>query len=64
MKTLDDLKKLIPTLVDLVKNNDHEIGKSYPEQDEDGWSMCSEYEDNYLCYEEDGWCIEICYRCT
>lgn len=64
MKTLDDLKKLIPTLVDLVKNNDHEIGKSYPERNEDGWSMSSDYESNSVCYEEDGWCIEIYYRCT
>ncbi len=63
MKTIEDLKNLFPTLIDLVASNDHEIGESYFEQDEDGWGRCSDYEDNYVCYEEDGWLIEISYRC-
>lgn len=63
MKTIDDLKKLFPTLIELVANNDHEIGQSCYEQDEDGWGRCDDYEDNYVSYEEDGWSIEISYRC-
>ncbi|MCM1142291.1 MAG: hypothetical protein NC453_27285, partial [Muribaculum sp.] len=63
MKTIDDLKALFPTLIELVANNDHEIGDSYIEQDEDGWGRCNDYNDNYVSYEEDGWCIEISYRC-
>ncbi|MCM1093760.1 MAG: hypothetical protein NC421_07390 [Lachnospiraceae bacterium] len=54
MKTLEDFKKLIPILVDLVKNNDHEIGESCYER----------YEDNYVSYDEDGWLIEVSYRCS
>lgn len=65
MKTLADLNALIPTLCDLVKNNDHEIGDSYYERDEDGFGCCcSEYESNFVCYEEDGWLIEISYQCA
>jgi hypothetical protein len=63
MKTIADLNALIPTLVDLLRNNDHEIGDSYIEQDEDGWGRCDEPATNYLCYEEDGWLIEITYEC-
>ena len=63
MKTIDDLKALFPTLIELVANNDHEIGESYMEQDEDGWGRCNDYTDNYVSYEEDGWCIEISYQC-
>ena len=63
MKTIEDLKKLIPTIVEQIKSTDHEIGECYPEQDEDGWGMCCDYTDNYFSYEEDGWMIEISYRC-
>ncbi len=63
MKTIADLNALIPTIVDLIRNNDHEIGDSYIEQDEDGWGRCDEPASNYLCYEEDGWLIEISYEC-
>lgn len=64
MKTLDDLKKLIPTIVEQIKDSDHNIGECYPERDEDGWGMCCDYTDNYFIYEEDGWFIEISYRCS
>ncbi len=37
MKSISDLNALIPTLVDLLTSQDHEIGESYYEQDEDGW---------------------------
>lgn len=63
MKTIADLNALIPTIVDLIRNNDHEIGDSYIEQDEDGWGRCEDPATNYLCYEKDGWLIEIYYDC-
>ena len=63
MKTIADLNALIPTLVELLHNNDHEIGESYYEQDEDGWGRCDEPATNYLCYDDDGWLIEITYEC-
>lgn len=64
MKTLEDLKKLFPIIVEEIRDSDHEIGESYPDQDEDGWYTCHDYEDNYYSYEEDGWLIEVSYRCT
>ena len=63
MKTIADLNALIPTLVEQLRNNDHEIGDSYIEQDEDGWGRCDESTTNHLCYERDGWLIEIYYDC-
>ena len=63
MKTLEDLKKLIPIIVEKFSGADHEIGDSYPDQDEDGYYTCHEYIDNYFSYEEDGWFIEISYKC-
>lgn len=63
MKTIADLNALIPTLVELLHNNDHEIGESYYEQDEDGWGRCDEPATNHLCYDDDGWLIEITYEC-
>ena len=49
--------------MELIRNNDHEIGESYYEQDEDGWGRCDDSTTNYLCYEEDGWLIEVTYEC-
>lgn len=63
MKSKSDLNSLIPTLVDLLRKSDHEIGESYYEQDEDGWSRCDDSTTNYFCYEEDGWFIEVTYEC-
>lgn len=63
MKTKADIDALIPTLVELLRINDHEIGESYYEQDEDGWGRCDDSTTNYFCYEEDGWLIEITYEC-
>lgn len=63
MKTIADLNALITILVDLIRNNGHEIGESYYEQDEDGWGRCDDSTPNYLCYEKDGWLIEIYYDC-
>lgn len=63
MKTIADLNALIPTLVDLLRKNGHEIGESYYDQDEDGWGLCDDSTTNYFCYEEDGWLIEVTYEC-
>lgn len=63
MKTKSDLYALIPTLVDLLASQDHEIGESYYEQDEDGWGRCDDSTTNYFYYEEDGWLIELTYEC-
>lgn len=63
MKTIEDLRALYPVLVDLVIHNDHEIGESYPELSEDGWGTCNDAIENYVCYEKDGWCIDIVYKC-
>ena len=63
MKSIEDLNKLIPTLVELIKNNKHEIGESIIENDGYDWGICEESCTNYLTYEEDGWCIQITYEC-
>lgn len=63
MKTISDLNALIPTLVDLLSSNDHEIGESHYEQDEDGCGRYDNSTTNYFCYEEDGWFIEVTYEC-
>lgn len=63
MKTIEDLKVLIPTIVDLFNNTNHEIGESCYEQDEDGWGRCEDSTTNYFTYDEDGWLIEVTYEC-
>lgn len=63
MKTIDDFKALLPTLLDLFSNEDHEIGESYWDQDEDGWGKCNDYTPNCFTYEEDGWYVEVHYEC-
>lgn len=61
MKTVKDLNELIPTIIDMVFD-DPEIGTSYIEQDEDGCGCrCDEPEHNSICYEKDGWYIEVSY---
>lgn len=64
MKTIADLKALIPTLCDLLYEQDHEIGDTYYEEDECGMSMFTDYETNFFTYEEDGWYIDVTYRCS
>lgn len=49
MKTVNDLNDLIPELIRRVLDNP-ELGDSKPET-------------NWASYEENGWCIEICYEC-
>lgn len=63
MKTIADLNALIPTLCELLANNDHDFGSTYMEQDECGYGKCHEYETNYFTYDEDGWMIEVSYEC-
>lgn len=64
MKTISDLNVLIPTLVDLLCSQDHNIGESYMDCDEDGACYCTEAEGNTFYYEEDGWYIEVSYECS
>ena len=54
MKTLLELNALIPTIIEMMNEEQPEIG-DYEE---------GEYESNTLTYEEDGWTIEIVYKCT
>ena len=61
MKTIADLNALIPQLTDLVLDNP-EIGESGFERDEDGWCRCDNSTTNCVCYEEDGWSIEITFE--
>lgn len=63
MKTIADLNALSDKLLDLMLD-DPQIGDTYWDQDEDGWGKCSDWESNNICYEEDGWCIEIFYECN
>lgn len=63
MKTISDLNALIPTIVNQLTSNNHEIGESYFEQDEDGWGRCNDSITNYFTYEKDGWLIEATYKC-
>lgn len=60
MKTASDLNNLIPQLTDLVLDNP-EIGECYYGRCEDDYDET--LADNYVCYEEDGWCIEISFKC-
>ena len=63
MKTIDDLKALLPTLLKLFSKEEHNIGESYWDEDEDGWSKRHDYASNCFIYEEDGWYIEVEYEC-
>ena len=61
MKTVKDLNELIPTIIDMVFDKP-EIGSSCYEQDEDGYGgECDEPEQNTICYNKDGWYIEVSY---
>jgi len=63
MKTIDDLKSLYSTIVELVENNDHELGETYWDEDEYGDVSCPSYAENGVSYEKDGWSIEVTYQC-
>lgn len=63
MKAITDLNALIPKIVELLKNNQHEIGESYFERGEDDWGRSEEATPNYVSFEEDGWLIEVSYQC-
>ena len=49
------ISAIIPKVAELISKADHKIGIS--EYDED------RYEDNHFIYDQDGWNIEIEYRC-
>ena len=61
MKTIAELNALIPQLIKLVFE-DPEIGKTHCGKRED--DMDTQWEYNYVCYEKDGWLIEIEFKCT
>lgn len=61
MKTITDLNALTSELIDMVLENP-EIGTTYYGQSECDYDQ--EWCDNYVCYEKDGWCIDIEYKCT
>lgn len=63
MKTISDLNALIPTIMEQFKNADHEYGELYIESSEDGCGICCDPVENFFCYDEDGWDIEISYDC-
>lgn len=52
MKTVDDIRALIPTIVDEILGSDHNVG------------AYSKYLANEYYYEEDGWDIEVLYEST
>lgn len=60
MKTVEDLNKLTSEIIDLVRE-DPEIGKTHYNGIDD---IDVEWAENYAYYEEDGWEIEIHFRCT
>lgn len=63
MKTTADLDALIPVLTDMMLA-EPQIGDSCRYVDEDGIT-CQDVDPktNYVCYEENGWCIEVYYEC-
>lgn len=67
MKTLSDLKALIPELTSHLLSQKHEIGGWYvdTDMDEDGDRGCivSNPAVNEFVYEEDGWLVEGDYEC-
>ena len=62
-RALESLKDYIDDICRQVVRNNHEIGDSYDEQDEDGWGHTNEAAANNYYYQEDDWCIEIEYDC-
>lgn len=58
MKTISDLNALIPQLVALSVKSP-EIGECFRGRDDYEENMA----ENFVCYDEDGWCIEISYLC-
>ena len=63
MKSAADLITIFPEIIELVKNNDHQIGERVLCIDEDGGGWCEEYEENFVVYEKDGWIVEVGYEC-
>ncbi len=58
-----DLTQLIPDIVAQFECKEHEVGNSYFECGDDGWSRYNDYIDNIFKYEENGWYIEVAYKC-
>lgn len=60
MKTVSDLNALIPQIIGHVLDNP-EIGSCYYGKSEEDYEET--YATNNICYDENGWCIEVSYRC-
>lgn len=50
MKTVSDLNALIPSIINLLAENTTAIKEN------------GDWTDNYICYDEEGWVIEITYQ--
>lgn len=57
------LTQRIPDIVAQFERKNHEIGNSYFECGDDGWNRCNDYIDNIFKYEDNGWYIEVAYKC-
>lgn len=58
MKTISDLKALVPRLTALMLDNP-EIGERF----QDGSDYNETTADNYVSYDDDGWCVEVSFQC-
>lgn len=61
MKTIDDLKKILPRIIEKMLEKP-EIGYSACGSSED--DTIEEWAENNVFFEEDGWEIDIQYRCV
>lgn len=57
------LTPLIQDIISHFESSEHKIGNSHFECGDDGWSRCNDYIDNIFKYENDGWYIEVEYKC-
>lgn len=58
MKTTSDLNALIPQLVALMLDNP-KIGEHF----QDGNDYDETWSENYVSYDDDGWCVEVSFQC-
>lgn len=58
MKTISDLNALTPQLVALVLDNPT-IGEHF----QDGNDYNETWSENYISYDDDGWCVEVSFQC-
>lgn len=61
MKTINDLNAYLPQIKSMMRVN-AEIGEMFYGNCEDETE--ADWADNFICFEEDGWCVEVSYRCV